>query len=75
MLILYRNNYDHVNKIDLTPFMDSIRCGDRVVSTGDSRMEVQSKCGPPDYEETVSYKTSGSVSSGGGRLVEHATSG
>ena len=44
---------------------DSFRCGDSVVSTGDSKMEVLSKCGPPDYEETVSYKTSGSVSSGG----------
>jgi hypothetical protein len=44
---------------------DSFRCGNRVVSTGDSKMEVISKCGPPDDSETVSYDTEGSVSSGG----------
>lgn len=44
---------------------DSFRCGNRVVSTGDSKMEVLSKCGPPDDSETVSYDTKGSVSSGG----------
>jgi hypothetical protein len=45
---------------------DSFRSGNRVVSTGDSKMEVISKCGPPDDSETVSYDTKGSVSSGGG---------
>jgi hypothetical protein len=44
---------------------DSFRCGNRVVSTGDSKMEVLSKCGPPDDSETVSYDTTGSVSRGG----------
>ena len=44
---------------------DSFRRGNRVVSTGDSKMEVISKCGPPDDSETVSYNTEGSVSSGG----------
>lgn len=44
---------------------DSFRCGDRVVSTGDSKMDVLSKCGPPDYSETVSYDTTGSVSRSG----------
>jgi hypothetical protein len=45
---------------------DSIRCGSRVVSTGDSKIEVISKCGPPDDSETVSYDTKGSISSSGG---------
>ena len=44
---------------------DSFRCGNRVVSTGDSKMEVLIKCGPPDDSETVSYDTTGSVSSSG----------
>ena len=44
---------------------DSFHCGNRVVSTGDSKMEVISKCGPPDDSETVSYDTKGSVSGAG----------
>ena len=44
---------------------DSFRCGNRVVSTGDSKMEVLTKCGPPDYAETVSYDTKGAVYTGG----------
>jgi hypothetical protein len=44
---------------------DSIRCGSRVVSTGDSKIEVISKCGPPDDSETVSYDTKGSISDSG----------
>jgi hypothetical protein len=43
---------------------DSIRCGSRVVSTGDSRIDVLSKCGPPDDSEIVSYDTT----YGGGRV-------
>ncbi|MDY6820813.1 MAG: DUF2845 domain-containing protein [Deferribacterota bacterium] len=41
---------------------DSFRCGNQVVSTGDLKMEVLSKCGPPDDSEIVSYDTTGSVS-------------
>jgi hypothetical protein len=44
---------------------DSMRCGDRVVSTGELRIDVVSKCGPPDDSE-VSYDTKGSY--GGGRI-------
>jgi hypothetical protein len=33
---------------------DSFRCGNWIISTGDSKMEVISKCGPPDDSETVS---------------------
>lgn len=41
---------------------DSFRCGNKIVSTGDLKMEVLSKCGPPDDSEIVSYDTKGSVS-------------
>ena len=44
---------------------DSFHCGNRVVSTGDSKMDVLSKCGPPDDSETVSYDTKGSASGEG----------
>lgn len=44
---------------------DSFRCGNRLVSTDDTKMDVISKCGPPHDSETVSYDTKGSVSSGG----------
>ncbi len=44
---------------------DCFRCGDRGVSTGDSRMDVINKCGAPDDSETVSYDTKGFVSNGG----------
>jgi Protein of unknown function (DUF2845) len=44
---------------------DSFHCGNRVVSTGDSKMDVLSKCGPPDDSETVSYDTKGTASGEG----------
>jgi len=44
---------------------DSFYCGNRVVSTGDSKIDVLSKCGPPDVSETVSYDTEGSGSAPG----------
>jgi hypothetical protein len=44
---------------------ESFHCGNRVVSIGDSRMDVLSKCGPPDDSETVSYDTKGSASGDG----------
>ncbi len=40
---------------------DSFRCGNRIVSKGDSKIEVVSKCGEPDDLETVSYETKGST--------------
>lgn len=43
---------------------NSFRCQDRIVSTGDSKMDVISKCGDPDYSEIVSVE---SVSTGSHR--------
>lgn len=40
---------------------ESFYCGSRVVSTGDTKIEVFSKCGSPDYEEMVAVETTGSV--------------
>ena len=37
----------------------AIQCGGRIVGTGDSKIEVISKCGQPDLKETSSVKTSG----------------
>lgn len=44
---------------------ESFRCGSRIVSKGDSKIEVLSKCGPPDDSEIVSYDTTGFISRGG----------
>jgi hypothetical protein len=44
---------------------DAFRCGDRVVSTRESKMDVISKCGSPDDSEMVSYDTRDSVSNSG----------
>jgi len=39
---------------------DSFRCGSRVVSTGETKIDVISKCGSPDYSEMGSVFFSGS---------------
>jgi hypothetical protein len=39
---------------------DSIRCVSGIVSTGETKGDVISKCGPPDYSEVESVKFSGS---------------
>jgi hypothetical protein len=37
---------------------DSMRCGDRLVSSGDSTYEVRSTCGEPDAaEQRIEYRT------------------
>ena len=51
---------------------DCLRCGSRNACTGDSKIEVISKCGQPDDSETTSYDSSGSVS-GSGRVDLHTT--
>jgi hypothetical protein len=43
---------------------DSFRCQDRIVKTGDSKMDVIGKCGTPDYSEIVADE---SVSTGSHR--------
>lgn len=43
----------------------SWNCGGGIVGTGDSKMDVISKCGSPDYSETVSQDTSGYIGGGG----------
>jgi hypothetical protein len=39
---------------------DSLRCDDRIVSTGDTRYEVRASCGEPDdIAQRVEYRTVG----------------
>ena len=33
---------------------DGFRCGTRLVRTGDTKLDVMEKCGPPVFKETVS---------------------
>jgi len=37
----------------------AFRCGDEIVSEGDSASAVHSKCGPPTWQETVQVETTG----------------
>jgi hypothetical protein len=37
---------------------DSFKCQSRIVSTGETKGDVISKCGPPDYSEVGSVKFS-----------------
>jgi hypothetical protein len=36
---------------------DGMRCGNKLVLPGDSKLEVLSKCGEPDFKETVAIVT------------------
>ena len=36
---------------------DSLRCGSRIVTTGDSKAEVLMECGEPSFREIVGEKT------------------
>lgn len=36
---------------------DSMRCGSRIVTTGDSKAEVLMECGEPSFREVVGEKT------------------
>jgi len=44
---------------------DGFWCGSKLISVGETKLEVISKCGPPDDSEIVSYDTMWSFSSSG----------
>ena len=49
---------------------DSLRCGQKLVSHGDSKVEVVARCGEPASKETrVEYETQKHASAGGGDIV------
>ncbi len=49
---------------------DSLRCGQKLVSHGDSKVEVEAKCGEPASKETrVEYETRKYGSARGGDMV------
>jgi hypothetical protein len=54
-------------------FADSLRCGNRVISKGDSKIEVLAKCGQPDMKEVDSYDTTGTVSRSGNVSLKTST--
>ncbi len=33
---------------------DGLRCGTHLIRTGDTKLEVMEKCGPPGFKETIS---------------------
>ncbi len=37
----------------LPAMADDLRCGNKLVVTGDTKLEVLNKCGEPDFKETV----------------------
>lgn len=43
----------------ITPsiFAEGLRCGNNIVTTGDSKATVLKKCGQPEYANITSYKT------------------
>ena len=44
--------------VSAASFADSMRCGNKLISTGDSKAEVLIKCGEPLLQETIAIEES-----------------
>ena len=50
----------------------AFRCGNDIVSKGDSSAAVTSKCGKPDWQETIKTETKGTYSGGGSKVGKYS---